>query len=158
METISYIHYGSTALDPDRFVPVHNRFPFGVKPEGGLWASRTTAGGWKQWCLDNDFHLDSLKKSFRFHMKDQSRVYVIHTIEDAKRLPQVVLAPEFKHLRMPNTILIDFEKCRKMGIDGIELRYYEDDHAENAGNLYLALYTWDCDSMVVLNPDAIVPD
>ena len=54
--------------------------------------------------------------------------------------------------------LIDFEKCVRLGIDAIELCWYGDEYADIAsGDLHFELYGWDCDSIVVLNPNAVIP-
>lgn len=55
-------------------------------------------------------------------------------------------------------IAISFEKCLRAGIDAIELCWYGDEYQSVAnGDLYFELYGWDCDSIVVLNPNAVVP-
>lgn len=46
-------------------------------------------------------------------------------------------------------IYLDFEKLRELGIDAIELHLIENPE------LYWTLYTWDCDSVLVMNPDVI---
>lgn len=59
---------------------------------------------------------------------------------------------------MNSSYCIDFEKCLRLGIDAIELCWYGDEYKDLVnGDLYFELYGWDCDSMVVLNPEAIVP-
>lgn len=53
---------------------------------------------------------------------------------------------------------IDFEKCLRIGIDAIELCWYGEEFEKVASDdLYFELYGWDCDSIVVLNPDAVIP-
>lgn len=51
---------------------------------------------------------------------------------------------------------IDFEKCLELGIDAVEICYYGDECEDSEyWPLHYVLYGWDCDSIVVLNPDAI---
>ena len=50
---------------------------------------------------------------------------------------------------------IDFEKCFDQGIDAIELKVFS--YWDNADQsiLYWKLYGWDCDCILILNPDCI---
>lgn len=60
-------------------------------------------------------------------------------------------------LLLRSSYLIDFEKCLRIGIDAIELCWYGEEFEKVAsGDLYFELYGWDCDSIVVLNPDAVI--
>ena len=62
---IEYIHYGSNKFDKNKFIPIRNEM-FMTKPKGGMWASRVDSDyGWFDWCNNNDFELDFLKKSFK---------------------------------------------------------------------------------------------
>lgn len=70
---------------------------------------------------------------------------------------QISRLPCIKNSRLASCYLIDFEKCVRLGIDAIELCWYGDEFADIAsGNLHFELYGWDCDSIVVLNPDAVI--
>lgn len=147
-----YIHYGATAFDPTKDFPIKN-VRWWPKPDGGLWASRKNATfGWKDWCRQNEFRECDPANSFEFTMKDESRIMVINTIAQLRRLPEV----KDDH-RFNTSYCIDFEKCLRSGIDAIELCWYGDEYQSLInGDLHFELYGWDCDSMVVLNPNAIV--
>lgn len=150
----TYIHYGSSKFDPERFEPVHNRLFF-TKPSGGLWASAVGIGGWKAWCEQEDFPCSD--QYFCFRLRDPAKVAVIRSIADAENLPQQDVIPVLGMVGSDTeTARIDFEALKKQGIDAVELEWYE---AANSGkdNMYMYMYGWDCDSIVVLNPDAVVP-
>ena len=49
----------------------------------------------------------------------------------------------------------DFEKIMAMGYDVIDYRLSDD--ISGIGKLYWCLYGWDCDSILVLNPNVIIP-
>lgn len=146
-----YVHYGATAFDPLKGFPIKNE-RFWPKPKGGLWASRKNATfGWKDWCELEQFRECDPQNSFEFTLKDESKLVIISTVQQLKRLPN---AP----CRFGLAYCIDFEKCLRSGIDAIELCWYGDEYKKDAnGDLYQELYGWDCDSIVVLNPDAVVP-
>lgn len=100
--------------------------------------------GVKNKCLKDDC-------SFKFVMRDENKIAVISTLAQLRRLP---------HIENPiirSSYLIDFEKCLRIGIDAIELCWYGEEFEKVAsGDLYFELYGWDCDSIVVLNPDAVI--
>ena len=50
---------------------------------------------------------------------------------------------------------IDYEKCLENGIDAIELLIYGPGYQWDSDVHYRDLYGWDCDSLLVLNPNAI---
>lgn len=138
-----YIHYGDTDFKPDFFIPINNERCW-VKPKGGLWASPVDAKlGWKEWCEREDFRPCIEENSFRFTLPD-AKVFVIDSVEKLKELP-VIENPPYRS----TSRLIDFEKCVEFGYDAIELNLSADHQ------LYWELYGWDCDSILVMNPDKI---
>jgi hypothetical protein len=149
-----YIHYGSTGFYPEAFNPIENK-PWGVKPDGGLWVSLEDdrAYSWKKWCDGEDFRDCESEPSFKFTLKDDANVYVISTLWDLYQLPGAT-----DSLSEFSSYCIDFEQCLKNGIDAIELRCFGDwknqDPMETR-DLYFKLYGWDCDSILILNPDCI---
>ncbi len=153
MDRQVYIHYGATRFDPLLNFPIENQSCW-VKPKGGLWASRKNATfGWKDWCAREEYRDCKDECSFEFVIRDESRIATISTLPQLRRLPRIE-----KSRGILSSYLIDFEKCVRLGIDAIELCWYGQEF-ENAasGDLYSELYGWDCDSIVVLNPDAIIP-
>ena len=153
MEIPTYIHYGSTKFDPGKNFPISNRECW-MKPKRGLWASRKDATyGWKDWCQREKFRICDIANSFEFVMKDEIKIFTISNTVQLYSLPGIK-----EPLIHPSYYLIDFEKCLRLGIDAIELCWYGDEYRDVAsGNLYEELYGWDCGSMVVLNPDAVIP-
>lgn len=140
-----YIHYGHKSFDRNRFRPIRNRRAF-TKPDGGLWASPVNAEfGWKDWCEGNSFRECNLNNSFVFTLTPEARVLYIETTAVLDDLPQV--KDEFS---LPDWCQLDFEKLLEMGYDAVEMNLSSD------GRLYWSLYGWDCDSIVILNPDVIV--
>lgn len=142
-----YIHYGSTNFGRRVFVVPTNVFAF-TKPSGGLWASPVDAEfGWKDWCEREDFDWCDLKKSFTFTLRESARVLCVSSVEVLRDLPQQHKIGDFT-----NWTLLDFEKLLADGWDAVEVSISADPR------LYWTLYGWDCDSVVVLNPDVIVEE
>lgn len=57
----------------------------------------------------------------------------------------------------PTAVVARFVECLRRGIDAVELCWYGEEYQDQrADDLYLALYGWDCDSIVVLNPNAVI--
>lgn len=143
---MEYIHYGHNKFDKNRFDAIKNR-PYSVKPLGGLWASRTdTEDGWKDFVKGNNLSIGDFRTSFKFTLKDTARVLTIDNHEMLDNLPQVK-----NDLPMEAYKVLDFEKLLE-DYDAVEVLISED------GWLYHKLYGWDCDSILIMNPDIIVSE
>ena len=148
----TYIHYGSDGFDASRFEPVHNA-ALTNKPLGGLWASPEGGYGWKEWNDDNQYRECNPDNAFRFRISDQARVLVVQSTEDvAALLRQHPADVRLDGLSMFGIASIlggmDFEAlCGKY--DAVLVFINQE--------TYYALYGWDCDTLLVLNPDIIEP-
>ena len=142
---VEYIHYGHNKFDLSQFKPIRNE-KFMNKPYGGLWASRTDAKyGWKDWNEHEQFRVCSEENSFKFVLSENANVLEIHSREDLDKIPQI----KTSQLLIGNC-LPDFKKLLySVGVDAIELFLSEDPR------LYWDLYGWDCDSILVMNPDVV---
>ena len=154
MESKKYIHYGHSSFDRNLFKPIRNREMW-VKPDGGLWASATDSGyGWKDWCEDNFFREGRLQKSFTFTLSENAKVIHLRSVDDLEALPDQKL---LEYLGKPLWKTIDFEKLLADGVDAIELHLSEEDlsNRDFMEGLYWELYGWDCDSILIMNPDVV---
>ena len=145
-----YIHYGSKKFDTERFTPIQNCYPRN-KPIGGLWASDVNAPfGWKKWCEGEQYRTKHYTESncFRFQLSGNAKILVLTCEEEVGALPQ--LGDKDIVGYKP-----DFEKIMAMGYDVIDYRLSDD--ISGIGKLYWCLYGWDCDSILVLNPNVIIP-
>lgn len=134
-----YIHYGHKSFDKDLFTPIVNKRN-SAKPVGGLWASATDADyGWKNWCEDSDFRKCEDENSFIFTLSDNARVLHIDNISDINNLPKID--------SICSWICLDFEKLKEE-YDAIEVKI-------SGNGIYFGLYSWDCDSILIMNPDII---
>ena len=146
-----YIHYGSDCFRPSEFLHVTNE-GFWNKPCGGFWASPVGAKcGWSDWCESEGFTLDSFNSSFSFTLVPAARVIHLYTSKDLDRMP---CREDSSGL---NRFLPDFEKMVKDGWDAIELHLSSNEENWYKNGLYWRLYGWDCDSILIMNPDIIVP-
>ena len=142
----TYIHYGDNFFDKDLFVSPTNQ-PNRNKPKGGLWASDINAKyDWKDWCEDSDYDYCDLKSHFKFKLTDNANIFTINSVEDIDKMPRQRFDHELFLIKP-----IDFEAMVKNGIDAIEY------NLSNDNGLCYALYSWDCDCILILNPDIIVP-
>jgi hypothetical protein len=156
-----YIHCGHSFFDIEKFEkPVNRRQTYSInKPYGGLWATPSSSNyTWRDWCLDNDYKVDSIGYDrFTFYLSDTARVYHIHSIEDANKLP--VIKPIKYRFTDPLNIKVfnfdwgyDWEKIVEQ-YDAVQLHLNE-----NLMDLYYLFSTWDLDSIVVLNPEVVVEE
>lgn len=137
----TYIHYGSKLFDPTKGYPIKNHIF--VKPSGGLWASPADSKRtWLDWCIEEDFRTYEPDNYFRFKLKPNNRILTIKTEDD------IIDAP-FQNIEgiSDRYRCLDFEKLLSMGIDGVEITIN--------GFTYYDFYGWDCDSIVVLNPNCV---
>ena len=150
MEKPVYIHYGAKVFDPGKGFPIRNRENW-TKPAGGLWASReTSAFGWKDWCERENFRRCDTSNAFWFVLRDGAKVGVISCTDDLKRLPN-------KKCELWS-VIPDFEECLRWGYDAIELCWYGEEYQTLAvDDIHFTLYGWDCDSIVILNPESVIP-
>lgn len=138
-----YVHYGHKQFLKNRFREIRN-IEF-VKPEGGLWASDVNAEyGWREWCEDETFLLCSEENAFYFELAADANILHIRKKEDLEDLPKQ--KTEFEYVTRN---ILDFEALKEAGVDGIELHLSEDHR------LYWELYGWDCDSILIMNPDIV---
>lgn len=145
---VKYIHYGSTKFDPNIGFPIKNQLGW-TKPYGGLWASRVHCKfGWKDWCTLEDFRECNDTNAFTFTLKKSANVVTIRCVDDIFKLPQIRVYQSYLY-----DYTIDFEECLHQNIDAIELLISE--IPRQYDKLYYALYCWDCDSILILNPSII---
>lgn len=144
---MKFIHYGHDKFEKDKFGPVKNRLD-ASKPKGGLWASRVDSpNSWKEWCESSGFGTEKLNTRFMFTLKEDAKVL---RIINTKQLEQL---PKMKNPLPITTIwpMIDYEELATE-YDALEVLISEDHE------LYSSLYGWDCDSIVIMNPEVIIQE
>lgn len=168
MDRIVYEHYNYfNNYDKNRSFPIKN-WPKNNKLLGGLWGCRVGCSyGWVYITNEARDGKRNLPKGqhenpdkirpiedctkFEFVLKSWAKNYIISTFEDYENLPK---------MKFEGKEVVDYEKCFKDGIDAIELCAIGDEYddlstQEDFDKLdeVFGVY-WDCDSIVVLNPDA----
>ena len=142
----NYIHYGHTKFDKSVFTKIKN-VDCSTKPKGGLWASDVEAEHrWKDWCEAEEFRDCKEENSFSFVLSDNAKVLYIESVNDLESLPK---GKDKFGLNFSSWYLLDFEKLAET-YDAVEVSISSD------FDLYYKLYGWDCDSIVIMNPDIVV--
>ena len=142
---MAYIHYGHKQFDRGMFQKPRNS-TWQNKPVGGLWASAEGAEyGWKAWCEIEDFRVCREDNAFRFELAPTANILCIHSVAAERKLPLVDGKLGFGYR------YYDFEKLVANGVDVIDFRLSAD------RRLYWEMYGWDCDCILVLNPDVVIP-
>lgn len=147
----TFIHYGSKEFDRKRFKAIQNRPSFN-KPLGGLWASPIDSeNGWKQW-NETECYAECIEEnSFTFQLKPEARIYTIKSRADVyamlERYRGKSLIPGLANIDLPGFPIFDFEKMTR---DYDAIVFFIN------GETYDALYGWDCDSILLFNPEAAV--
>lgn len=147
-----YVSYLKTEFDKNLLIcekmTLNPRWPIN-KPLYGFWASPINAQyGWKQLCINEGIKLRLGDIKFIFKLRNNSKIFNIRDIKDVEEK-----VPFYEYRGF---LLIDFDKMRSDGYDGIELldpcigHYFY-------SNKELCFNTWDCESIVIWNPDIIIP-
>lgn len=137
-----YIHYGSAKFDKSKFKSIEN-IQFFNKPSGGLWGCEVgTKFGWKEFCELENIDWVNLSDSFEFELTPEARVLRLHNLDDYVEFRSKYAIND---IGIKLTLGYDFERIAKE-YDVIDFK---------VGELYMTLYGWDVDSIVVLNPDVI---
>lgn len=140
-----YIHYGHKFFNKNAFRPIKN-IPMFVKPDGGLWACRKgTKVSWKDFCKNEISITIKDNNHFCFRLSDDANVLKIDSIGMLDKLPKA----EYPFSSILQWTFLDFEELQK-GYDAIEVLISK----ERA--LYDALYGWDIDSILIMNPEIII--
>ena len=160
---MTYVHFGNNEYIP--FAGVRNVREW-QKPKGGLWGSREgDPNGWEAWCRKEHYQLQRLKNHFSFTLTKKSRILTLEKEKQLIDLPkqkpwepkdlswmetlepdQIPTSEQLDEWLSPNWCLLDFEKLAKQ-YDAIELM--------NAGAFRSSLSLWDCNCILVMNPDVI---
>jgi hypothetical protein len=134
-------HYGNTRYKHDLFKPICD-VPFRNKPKGGLWTSPVDSEyGWKDWSEDNQYG----DLSIHFDLAFEGTVLEIDSVEDMNELPWI--EQEFMHF-------VSFEPLVFMGYDAIHLT--NKGQCDTRLTYPKSLYGWDCETVLVMNADAIL--
>lgn len=153
----SYVHYGDKSFIRDKFEPIKNR-DFSNKPDGGLWASFCKAeNSWSAWCVENNFVKTNLDQYFYFSLSKTANILRIESLEDCKELILHPVGYMHEEYLNPNYEVIDYKACIERGIDAIEYKYDIAKGSEDFEKIDSIMWGWDCDSILILNPDVIVP-
>lgn len=146
-----YRHYGATHFVKEKVREIKNNIDWTpTKPSGGFWGTPVNAQwGWKDWCESEGFRDCDEKDSFTFTLKDGARVLDIYTSSDVDKIPRARKSVDtmdflLAFMGIPQMFL-DFEEVAK-SYDAIEI------HGENG---FYALNAWDCDSILIMNPDVV---
>lgn len=147
-----YIHCGSNHFYQNVFTPIKNvAYPW-VKPDGGMWSSPVDSDNtWEDWCQENVFRIETLDKKFRFILAEGSIILKIRSNKDLDELYSQgykrIDLDQYPHLR-GDEYYLDFEKLLADGYDAIQVTI--------TNETYWSLYGWDCDTLLVLNPDCVI--
>ena len=123
------------------------------KPKGGLWFSPVETRSWEEYCKDN--WPSELEKA-RFEVTcelDEKNILKIESLDDINKLP-------FLPRQIRSMPTVDWQKLKQSGVDAVYLteRGYGIARSElfrNFGSKANCFYTWDVDSVVVLNERCI---
>ena len=148
----SYIHYGANAYDCTKFEKITNKGT--NKPNGGLWSSpvQSPVISWHDWCEYNDYRTHALNESFEFDIDPKAKILTIESDDDLNKLDIYDLYVVLTKNGLPSPCReywdLDFEQMA-LDWDGIKVSI-------TTSKIYFALYGWDCDTLLIFNPEIII--
>jgi hypothetical protein len=159
LESMTMRTYGKEKFDREKFLaPVNSGW---IKPDkGGLWTSPvrldeetgTFTTGWLEWCLSEDFRPETLKTYFEFKLDPQSRIAKIDGVEDLNNLMSEHMDRSQMTLERMWRQVLDFE-AMAYHFDAI---YLTDKGQWDTRFSDPGLYGWDCESVLILNPEIVI--
>ena len=142
-----YIHYGRNFFDKNLFAPIKNDW---VKPFGGFWASLVNDEyGWINWTKDNRYEI--IKDKWIRFILNSDRIIALNSYDELTHLPHIkkqneldkwILFDDLKHH------YLDFEALSN-SYDGMYVRISNDVRFD------WGLQMWDCNSLLLFNPDVL---
>lgn len=145
MENI-LIHYGADKYDKSLVKPIINRN--WNKPEGGLWTCpKNSTWGWKEWATNEGFTETTDENSFELLLKEGAKLFIIDSLQDLLNAPLFVFQVESFSQQY-----LDFELLATK-YDAIWLT--EKGQNETHHSYPTNLYGWDCETVLIMNPDCI---
>lgn len=175
-----YQSFGLGSYDPTKFQPIRNRMGRN-KPFGGLWASPDDGNAftWSKWTKSEGFGMDKYRDDdrFDFTLSDDARILIISKLGDEDGIPMQweqdfmakfraakddcerrKVARDYDNIEMDREAfeqskhhmswLPDFEKLSQR---------YDVIRFEENGFTHNAMYGWDCDCILVMNPSVVCP-
>ena len=152
MEKIECIHYNhdGTNFNIERFDSIKNSKRKRNKPFGGFWCSPINSQfGWEYWCISENFKLNHLKSKIKINV-----IGNIMTINSYKDLKTKMIFKNDQLLDLfHDYTYIDYEQISANGIDAIYLSYRG--LKQTSFSFPINLWSWSCESVLVLNPFSI---
>ena len=153
-----YVHYGTTKFDKNQFKPIET-FPFFPKPKGGFWASAKDAKfGWKEWNKQENYQETRDDNKIEFKLSPEARILRLESTQDIAdavsryptEVPKEIQSSDLHGILRLTLCPLDFNAIAR-DYDAIEVI------VSNWNGVSHMLPMWDCDSIVIMNPDVIVP-
>lgn len=148
MKNKLYVHYGANHFD--RFkVNCHGFRIYNNKPKQAFWGSPVgSKNGWKDWCLAEDFHTESLDRHFCFRLQNGAKILHVYDFNQVRDyIRERVDKDGFKWY------YLDFTGIMKK-YDGLELAMSGENYSKFHYNRLF--YQWDVESIVIWNPGIVV--
>lgn len=145
VDSLVLVHFGASKFQPELLRKPINEW---VKPRGGLWTSPVGSDyGWEKWCRSEGFRIESLNECFFLKFKSNSKIAIIDSLDDLLKLPRFNRGEGFY-----GRVYLDFEIISNK-FDAIWLTVKG--QSETRFSSPMNLYGWDCESILVFNPESI---